>query len=92
MKTAILASFVSTALLATQSLAGIREVKTCAAKLPDPAQLILQAVAPKLKPGVNARKVMKSTVISMVQSGEIDQSEARTNAQAAGRCLKKLQD
>ena len=92
MKNTLLASFLATTVFVSQSLAGINEVRICAEKLPEAAQKVFRAVAPKLKPGVNARRVMKSTVISMVRSGEIDRPKAKSSAQAAGRCLKKWRD
>ncbi len=90
MKKMILLGVLASVLFAPRSLAGVEEVKACEASLPNQAQLILRAVAPRLKPGVDAREVIKSTVISMVRSGEIDSLDARRNARAAIRCLEKL--
>ena len=88
----LLSCALATAVFVSPSFAGMNEVKECAENLPEAAQKILSAIIPKLKPGADVPKVMKSTVISMVGNGEIDRSKARSNAQAAGRCLKKLQE
>ena len=72
--------------------AGISEANSCSATLPAQARLIYRETLPQLKPGVNARQIVRTTVISMVQAGKISRDRARANAEAAGECLKKLTD
>ena len=71
--------------------AGEVEFRACAAGLSMPAREILRTVAPKLlKPGVDARATLRSTVRGMVMSGRIKRTEARESAGAAVRCLRML--
>jgi len=65
-------------------------MRACSAKLSPEAQLIVKTLIPKLKPGVDVRKVMRSTVIGLVRSGKIPRSTARTEAQADSQCLKQM--
>lgn len=92
MNKVLLAGLCFTTLTWSHAFAGVDETKTCSDKLPEQAQIIVQAMIPKMKPGIDARSVMKSTVRGLVWSGKIDRSDARSNAVAAGECLKKLRD
>ena len=77
---------------ASRALAGETEFRACAAGLSMPAREILLAVAPKLiRPGVDARAALRSTVRSMVMSGRIRRAEARASAEAAVRCLRMVE-
>ena len=75
---------------ASSTKADIDAVRSCEATLAPTAKLILQTVMPKLTPEEDARKVFKETVISMIQSGQIESSDARKSAQEAAGCLKKF--
>ncbi len=92
MKSRMIAKAFMAMLIVGSAQAGPEEVAACAEDLSDPAQLVFQSVVPRLTPGIDGRKVMRSTVIELVKSGEIKRSEARSSAQAAGECLMKYQD
>ncbi|MEM7289614.1 MAG: hypothetical protein AAF412_04455 [Pseudomonadota bacterium] len=88
-KTSLLLALIIS-LSAPVAFAGVEEMKACSGKLPDQAQTILQHLVPKLQKGADVPALMRSTVIDLVKSGEIDRSSARDNAIAAGECLKLL--
>jgi len=77
--------------LPAAALAGKAEGDACAAGLSAPSQKIYQAVAPDVTPTSDLRSLVKSKVRSMVIGGEIKRGDARANAEAAGPCLKALQ-
>ncbi|WP_407049219.1 hypothetical protein [Methyloraptor flagellatus] len=60
----------------------------CAAKLPVPAKLVYDAVAPALKPDSVMKDVVIAQVRPLVLSGKLDRASARAAAEAAGPCLK----
>ncbi|MEM9332601.1 MAG: hypothetical protein AAGA53_14830 [Pseudomonadota bacterium] len=75
---------------ATPAHAGKEDFIVCRDALPTAAQEIANRVAVQLKPGVDAKQIMKSTVIDMVKSGEIERKTAKQSATSAAECLMKL--
>lgn len=72
------------------SLANVNEFKVCRETLQPPAQEILNRITSQLEPGVDPERLIRSTVIEMVKTGEIERKTAKENAMSAVTCLKKL--
>lgn len=78
--------------MSSTAAAGPEEVQQCARSLPQDAQVIFKNLMPKLEPGIDVRETLKSTAISLVQSGDIERSNARQNAMAVANCLQQMQN
>ena len=77
--------------LPASALAGQTEAQTCAASLSPAAQQIYAASAPHVTATTDLRSLVRKQTRGLVQSGELSRDVAKANAQAAGRCLLKLQ-
>lgn len=62
----------------------------CAAALPAEAKLIYDKALPGATAGGALKDVIRSAAMSLVKGGELSRSSARSEAEAAGACLKKL--
>ena len=92
MKPTWLACLIALPLMSNTAAAGQEEVEQCARALPQDAQVIFQNLMPKLEPGIDVRETLKSTAIGLVQSGDIERSNARQNAMAVVNCLQLMQN
>jgi hypothetical protein len=63
---------------------------SCADVLSGDAKAIYAAAAPGIKTADDPRAFVKSKVVELVESGRIGRFSARSNAQAAGDCLRML--
>ena len=81
---------VAMVLLPTTVLAGKIEAEACAASLSPSAKQIYAATAPNITPTSNLRQLVTEQTRALVRSGKVSRTDARPNAQAAGRCLQQL--
>jgi hypothetical protein len=63
---------------------------SCADGLSADAKAIYAAATPGIKTADDPRAFVKSKVVALVESGAIGRFSAKSNAQAAGDCLKML--
>jgi hypothetical protein len=63
---------------------------SCADGLSVDARTIFDTVAPGVKQADDPRAFIKTKVVALVEAGRIGRFSARSNAQAAGDCLKML--
>jgi len=63
---------------------------SCADGLSADAKAIYAATAPSIKTADDPRAFIKSKAMELVEAGRIGRFSARSNAQAAGDCLKML--
>lgn len=81
---------VAATLVASSALADQQQAQECAGGLSPESKTIYEDVAPQVTPDTNLRDVITSTTKSLVMSGKIARSSAKTSAEAAGACLEKL--
>ena len=75
---------------AAPALADAKSAATCAAGLDKDAQLIYNAMAPKVTPTTDLQDEVRSTTVGLVMGGQIERENAKPAAQAAGQCLAQL--
>jgi hypothetical protein len=63
---------------------------SCAASLQPGPKAIYDGTVANLGSGQKAGEVMKGQVIELVKSGKVQKTSAKSDAQAAGQCLKLL--
>ncbi|MFG1465400.1 hypothetical protein V5F77_21185 [Xanthobacter sp. DSM 24535] len=80
----------SLCLVSTSVFADRPAANKCAAGLTTDSQAIYAAVAPQMKPGVDARAVVTAQTKSLAMSGKINGAMARDSAEAAATCLKMI--
>ena len=78
------------AAISVPALADAKSAATCASGLNKDAQLIYNAMAPKVTPTTDLQDEVKSTTVGLVMGGQIDSANAKPAAQAAGQCLAQL--
>jgi hypothetical protein len=78
------------ALAASPALADRGAADACAAGLSADSKAIYQAAIGQVQPGADNRAIVKGIVENMVASGQLGMLGAKSAAQAAGACLKKL--
>jgi hypothetical protein len=64
---------------------------SCAKSLAPDAMKVYQIAAPDIKADTDIRALLKAKLTPVVRSGEMTQDAARAAGQAAGPCLKALQ-
>ncbi len=85
-----IAAFLTMFLVSGSAIAGKPEADACAADLQGDARTIYDATAKDVVAGVDLRAIVRKSVTDLVIQGSVAQSTARTNAQAAGKCLLEL--
>lgn len=84
----IITALAMLALSAAPAFAGAAEAKSCATNLDANGQAIFNAALPQVGPSVDLKGVVTATTKSLVSSGQVPMSSARSAAMAAGQCLK----
>lgn len=64
--------------------------EACAGDLTPHGKMIYEATKPRIKPGVVIADELRSAVRPMVMGGKMSRSEAQPAAEAAGKCLAKI--
>lgn len=77
-------------LLPVAALADQQAADHCAAKLQAGPAAIYSATMAKIAPGSNIRDIVKSVTRGMVMSGDLGRNDAKPAAEAAGSCLRLL--
>ena len=88
MKTRLI--LISLTLFCTPALADRKAADGCAASLPAGSKEIYAQAVDKIKPGADNKAIVKAIAENMVSTGQLSMLSAKTTAQAAGACLKKL--
>lgn len=85
-----LAFTIALALVASPALADRSAADACAAGLSADSKSIYNAAIGQVQPGADNRAIVKGIVENMVNAGQLSMFGAKSAAQAAGACLKKL--
>lgn len=88
MKTRLI--LISLTLFCTPALADRKAADGCAASLPAGSKEIYAQAVDKVKPGADNKAIVKEITENMVSAGQLSLLSAKSTAQAAGACLKKL--
>ncbi|MGD9542890.1 MAG: hypothetical protein AB7F41_14380 [Methylocystis sp.] len=83
---------IGVALLASPAYADRKMADQCAADLPPNSKAIYAAAVGKMRRGADNESVVTAITLRMVGSGKLNPLTARTVAEAAGDCLRKLAD
>lgn len=78
------------ALSVSAAFADQQGAQACAAGLDPESKTIYDEVAPQVNASTDLRDVITASTRSLVASGKVARSSARTSAEAAGACLEKL--
>ena len=84
----ILTAVAVLALTAAPAFPGTAEATSCAAGLDTNSQAIFNAALPQVTPSADLKAVVTTVTKSLVSSGQVPMSSARSSAMAAGKCLK----
>ena len=79
-------------LIASPALADRKAADACAAGLPADSAAIYNAAVGQVGPGEDNKAIVKGITQDMVSAGKLSMLTAKGAAQAAGQCLKKLQN
>lgn len=82
--------FVASLASASAALASQQQADQCAAGLSGDSRTIYDAVAPQAASTGDLRSAITDTTKSLVMSGKVARSSARSAAEAAGTCLAML--
>ena len=74
----------------TPAYADRKAADACAAGLPAASKQIYDQAVDKVQPGADNKAVVKQITQDMVGAGQLSMLSAKSSAQAAGGCLKKL--
>jgi hypothetical protein len=85
-----LAFTIAFALGASPALADRSAADACAAGLSGDSKAIYSAAIGQVQPGADNKAIVKGIVENMVSAGQLSMLSARSAAQAAGACLKKI--
>jgi len=80
------------AVLASPAYADRKNADACAAGLSPDSKAIYAAAVGKMRRGADNEAVVTAITLSKVSSGRLSPLTAKTAAEAAGDCLKKLAD
>ncbi len=81
---------IATGLGASPAYADRGAADACAAGLSANSKAIYAAAVGQVHPGADNKAIVKGIVENMVSSGQLGMLNAKSEAQAAGVCLKKL--
>jgi hypothetical protein len=84
--------YVAMALLLTSSPAWAdrKVADACAASLSPESKAVYDAVVAQVKPGADNKAIAESVVKGMVADGKLSLFSAKSTAEPAGECIKKL--
>lgn len=80
------------ALLASPAFADKKMADACAADLSPDSKAIYMAAVGKMRRGADNEAVVTAITMNRISAGKLNPLTARTIAEAAGDCLKKLAD
>lgn len=81
---------IALALVASPALADRSAADACAAGLSGDSKAIYSAAIGQVQPGADNKAIVKGIVENMVSAGQLSMLGAKSAAQAAGACLKKI--
>jgi hypothetical protein len=67
-----------------------KEADACAANLSAGSKAVYDAAVDKVKPGADNKALVQGIVKGMVDAGQLSLFNAKSTAQPAGECLKKI--
>lgn len=79
-------------LISSPALADRKSADACAARLPEDAGAIYKSAVGQVGPDVDNKSIVRGIAENMISAGKLSMISARSAAQAAGQCLKKLKD
>ena len=79
-------------LISSPAFADRKAADACAAGLPENSAAIYNAAIGQIGPGVDNKAIVKGITQDMVAAGMLSMLSAKSVAQAAGECLKKMKD
>ena len=77
-------------LLTSPALADRKDADACAANLPAGSKAVYDAAVGQVHPGADNKAIVQGVVKGMVDDGQLSMFNAKSTAQPAGDCLKKL--
>jgi hypothetical protein len=77
-------------LISSPAWADRKDADACAANLPAGSKAIYDAAIGQVKPGADNKALVQDIVKGMVDAGQLSMFNAKSTAQPAGECLKKL--
>jgi hypothetical protein len=77
-------------LISSPAWADRKEADACAASLSPESKAVYDAVVVKAKPGADNKSIAEGVVKGMVADGKLSLFSAKSTAEPAGECIKKL--